>query len=190
MGKPRGRNGQEHMSQLGNERVSNLWMICPRISDCLPCRSGVRRQVDLMLLPSISSRLSFVCVAVSETSQRLLCEQQGLSAPVRKRRHRAYDVPGVPCAAASRANRSCTFYRQDHRRNQRRQLPVPLQFSLARDQAPYATGIWAEDRYPEEKIHNQAKYTYAPYLVVSRPARIVKCGGRNACDFTLRRRVS
>src|SRR6266516_4754432 len=37
--------------------------------------------------------------------------------------------------------------------------------------------IWAEDSYPEEKTHNQAKYTYAPYLVVPRPAEIVKCGG-------------
>ena len=57
-----------------------------------------------MLLPSISSRLSFVCVAVSETLKQLSYEQQGLSAPVRKRRHRAYDVPGVPYVAAFRAN--------------------------------------------------------------------------------------
>jgi hypothetical protein len=102
--------------------------------DCLPCRSGVRRQVDLTLLRFdfiadlaaahhkpltmhqrravivdltllawISSRLSFVCVAVSETLQQLRCEQHGLSAPVRKRTHRVGDVP---CAAASCANRS------------------------------------------------------------------------------------
>src|SRR5438045_8485131 len=32
-----------------------------RITDCLPCRSGVRRQVDLTLLASI---LSFVCAAL------------------------------------------------------------------------------------------------------------------------------
>jgi hypothetical protein len=25
MGKPTGRNGREHMSQMGNDRVSNLW---------------------------------------------------------------------------------------------------------------------------------------------------------------------
>src|SRR5438046_3844996 len=39
-----------------------------RITDCLPCRSGVRRQVDLTLLASI---LSFVCAAVSETLEQL-----------------------------------------------------------------------------------------------------------------------
>src|SRR4029450_13216075 len=110
-----------------------------RIPDCLPCRSGVRRQVDLIL--SISSRLSFVCAAVSETLKLLVCEQQGLSAPVWKRTHRAGDGPCVAYAAASRARRSCTFYREDQRRNQRRHLPVPLQFLVARDQAPYATGI-------------------------------------------------
>ena len=71
-------------------------------------------------------------------------------------------LPCVPYAAASRANRSCTFYRQDHRLDQRRQLPVPLQFLLARDQVPYAMGIYPEDSYPEEKTHNQVKYTYAP----------------------------
>ena len=40
------------------------------------------------------------------------------------------------------------------------------------------------DSYPEEKTHNHAKYTYAPYLVVPRPANIVKCGGCNACNLT------
>ena len=147
---------------------------CSGITDCLPCRSGPRRQVDLTRLASISSRLSFVCVAVSETLEQLRYEQHGA---VRKRQHRVGDVPCVPYAAASRANRSCTFYRQDHRRDQRRQLPVPLQFLLTRDQVPYAMGIYPADRYPEEKTHNHAKYTYAPYLVVPRPARIVKCGG-------------
>ena len=98
-------------------------------------------KIDLTLLVSISSRLSFVCVAVSETLEQLRYEQHVLSAPVRKRPHRAGAVPGVPYAAASRADRSCTFYRQDHRLNQRRQLPVPLQFLLAPDQVPYATGI-------------------------------------------------
>src|SRR6266576_6367506 len=133
------------------------------MTDCLPCRSGVRRQVVLTLLPaSISSRLSFVCVAVSETLQQLRYEQHVLSAPVRKRPHRAGAVPCVPYAAASRANRSCTFYRQDHRRDQRRQLPVPLQFLPDRDLVPYAMGIYPEDSYPEEKTHNHAKYTYAP----------------------------
>jgi len=39
---------------------------------------------------------------------------------------------------------------------------VPLQFLLARDQAPYAMGIYPADSYPEEKTHNQVKYTYAP----------------------------
>src|SRR4030095_2231378 len=34
MGKPRGRNEREHMSQLGDERVSNLWMPFLR-PDCL-----------------------------------------------------------------------------------------------------------------------------------------------------------
>jgi hypothetical protein len=48
-------------------------------------------------------------------------------------------------------------------------------------------GIYPEDSYPEEKTHNHAKYTYAPYLVVPRPAKIVKCGGWNACDFTFGR---
>jgi hypothetical protein len=52
-----------------------------------------------------------------------------------------------------------------------------LQFLQARDRVPYAMGIWAEDSYPEEKTHSQAKYTYAPYLAVPRPATIVKCGG-------------
>src|SRR5437762_13814859 len=112
-----------------------------RITDCLPCRSGPRRQVDLTLPASTSSRLSFVCVAVSETLQQLRYEQHGLSAPARKRTHRAGDVLCVPYAAACRANRSCIFYRQDHRQEQRRQLPMPLQFLLARDQVPYATGI-------------------------------------------------
>src|SRR5438094_4812282 len=83
----------------------------PRITDCLPCRSGVRRQVDLTLLAWISSRLSFVCVAVSETLEQLRYEQHELSAPVRKRTPRAGAVPFVPYAAVSRANRSCTFYR-------------------------------------------------------------------------------
>ena len=117
-------------------------------------------QIDLTLPASISSRLSFVSVAVSETLEQLRYEQHGLSASVRKPTHRA--VPCVPYAAASRANRSCTFYRQDHRRDQRRQLPVPLQFLPDRDQVPYATGIYPEDMYPEEKTHNHAKYTYAP----------------------------
>jgi hypothetical protein len=53
---------------------------------------------------------------------------------------------------------------------------VPLQFLLARAQVPYAMGISAADSYPEEKTHNHAKYTYAPYLVVPRLAKIVKCG--------------
>jgi hypothetical protein len=39
---------------------------------------------------------------------------------------------------------------------------MPLQFLLARDQVPYATGIYPADSYPEEKTHNHAKYTYAP----------------------------
>src|SRR5437773_2678384 len=60
------------------------------------------------------------------------------------------------------ANRSCTFYRQDHRRDQRRQLPVPLQFLPDRDLVPYAMGIYPKDSYPEEKTHNHAKYIYAP----------------------------
>src|SRR5205809_7995328 len=38
-----------------------------RITDCLPCRSGVRRQVDLTLPASI---LSSVCAAVSETLEQ------------------------------------------------------------------------------------------------------------------------
>jgi hypothetical protein len=68
--------------------------------DCLPCRSGVRRQVDLTLLASI---LSFVCAAVSETLTQFSYEQPGLSAPVRSRTmQRAGDVP---CGAASRANK-------------------------------------------------------------------------------------
>ena len=37
-------------------------------------------------------------------------------------------------------------------------------------------GILAADSCPEEKTRNPAKYTYAPYLVVPRPAKIVKCG--------------
>jgi len=37
-------------------------------------------------------------------------------------------------------------------------------------------GILAADSYLEEKTHNHAKYIYAPYLVVPRPAKIVKCG--------------
>src|SRR5213596_1576285 len=125
---------------------------------------GVLRitKIELTLLASISSRLPFVCLAVSETLEQLRYEQHGLSAPVRKRLHRGGDVPCVPYAAASRANRSCTFYRQDHRLNQRRQRPVPLQFLRDRDQVPYAMGIYPEDRYPEEKTHNRAKYTYAP----------------------------
>src|SRR5213596_2805880 len=106
---------------------------------------GVLRitKIELTLLASISSRLPFVCVAVSETLEQLRYEQHGLSAPVRKRTYRAGAVPCVPYAAASRADRSCTFYRQDHRRDQRRQQPVPLQFLPDRDQVPYATGISA-----------------------------------------------
>jgi hypothetical protein len=66
----------------------------------------LKRITDLALVASISPQLSFVCVAVSGTLQQLPYEQHGLSAPVRKRTHRAGDVPGVPYAAASRANRS------------------------------------------------------------------------------------
>src|SRR5213595_950502 len=58
-----------------------------RITDCLPCRSGVRRQVDLTLLAPI---LSFVCAAVSETLEQLRYEQRGA---VRKLPQRAGDVP-------------------------------------------------------------------------------------------------
>src|SRR5439155_3929232 len=139
---------------------------------------------NLTLLASISSRLFFVCVGVSETLEQLRYEQHGA---VRRRTHRAGDVPCALYAVASRANRFCTFYRQDHRLNQRRQQPVPLRFLLAPDQVPYAMGIYPEDRYPEEKTHNHAKYTYAPYLVVPRLAKIVKCGGCDACDFTFDR---
>src|SRR5439155_11823779 len=72
-----------------------------RVTDCLPCRSGARRQVDLTLLASISSRLSFVCVAVSETLEQLRYEQNRLSAPVRKRpTRRAGAVSRVPYAAS------------------------------------------------------------------------------------------
>src|SRR5437899_230264 len=78
----------------------------PRITDCLPCRSGVRRQADLTVLASISSRLSFVCVAVSETLEQLRYDQQGLSAPVVKRTQRAGDVARVNYAAASSENMS------------------------------------------------------------------------------------
>jgi hypothetical protein len=133
------------------------------------------------MLPAwILPRFSFVCVAVSEALEQLHCERHGLSAPVRKRTHRAGAVLCVPYAAASRADRSCTFYRQDHRRDQLRQLPVPLQFLPAPDQVPYAMGIYPEDRYPEEKTHNHAKNTYVPYLVVRRLTKIVKCGGCTA----------
>jgi hypothetical protein len=62
--------------------------------------------VDLTLPASISSRLSFVYVAVSETLEQLHYEQQRLSAPFRKRTQRAVDVPGVPYAASSRSNKS------------------------------------------------------------------------------------
>jgi hypothetical protein len=117
---------------------------------------------DLRPLASISSRLFFVCVAVSETLEQLRYEQHGLSAPFRKRLLRADDVPCVLYAAASRANTSCTFCRQDHRQDQRRQLPVPLQSLLARGPVPYATGIYPAGSYPEEKTHNHEKYTYAP----------------------------
>src|SRR5437870_11557932 len=48
-------------------------------------------------------------------------------------------------------------------------------------------GILAADSCPEEKTHNHAKYTYAPYLLVPRPARIVKCGGCSGCAFTFDR---
>ena len=84
--------------------LSGVEGVRPRITDCLPCRSGVRRQADLTVLASISLRLSFVCVAVSETLEQLRYDQHGLSAPVRKRPQRAGDVPCVPYAAASRAN--------------------------------------------------------------------------------------
>ncbi len=60
---------------------------------------------------------------------------------------------------------------------------MPLQFLPARDQVPYATGTYPADRYPEEKTHNHAKYTYAPYLVVPRLAKIVNCGGCNTVPF-------
>jgi hypothetical protein len=66
----------------------------------------LKRITDLALLAPISSRLSFVCVAVSETLKQLPYEQQGLSAPVWRRTQRAGDVAGVAYAAASRANRS------------------------------------------------------------------------------------
>ncbi len=60
----------------------------PRTTDCLPCRSGVRRQAchaeavcegrsALTLLASISSRLSFVCAALSETLKQRRYDQQG-----------------------------------------------------------------------------------------------------------------
>ncbi len=98
-------------------------------------------QIDLTLLASISSRFSSVCLGVSETLGQLRYEQRGLSAPVRKRTQRVGGVPCVPYAAASRANTPCIFYKQNHRRDQRRQRPVPLQFLLARDQVPYAMGI-------------------------------------------------
>src|SRR5947209_7455410 len=106
-------------------RVSRVAFGVRRITDCLPCRSGPRRQVDLTPLASISLRLSFVCVGFSETLEQLHYEQHGLSALVRKRTQRADAVPCVPYAAVSRANKSCTFYRQNHRRDQRRQRPVP-----------------------------------------------------------------
>ena len=143
-------------------------------------RIGSLARGPLTPLASISSRLSFVCVAVSEPLEQLRYEQHGLSAPVRKRTQRAGAVPCVPYAAASRADRSCTFYRQDHRPNQRRQLPVPLQFLLARDQAPYATGIYPADSYPEEKIHNRVgspTVCAVTFLVPRLPAESVKCGG-------------
>ena len=54
--------------------------------------------VDLIL--SISSRLSFVCVAVSGTLQQLRYEPHGFFAPVRKRTQRVGDVPCVPYEAA------------------------------------------------------------------------------------------
>jgi hypothetical protein len=142
----------------------------------VPSSTSQQRSSSCRLIRSIWSRLFFVCVAVSETLERLRYEQHGLSAPVRKRpTQRAGDVPCVPYAAASRADKSCTFYKQTHRRDQRRQLPVPLQFLPARDQVPYAMGIYPEDNCPEAKTHNQVKYTYAPYIVVPRPAKIVKC---------------
>jgi hypothetical protein len=65
----------------------------------------LKRITDLALVASISSRLSFVCVAVSGTLQQLRYEQQKLSAPVRRRTHRVGAVPGVAYAVASRANR-------------------------------------------------------------------------------------
>src|SRR6266581_2619946 len=77
-----------------------------RITDCLPCRSGARRQVALTLFASISSQLSSVYVAVSETLEQLRYEQHGLSASVGKRTQRAGDDPCVPYAAASHADRS------------------------------------------------------------------------------------
>jgi hypothetical protein len=61
----------------------------------------------VITLPAlISPRVSFVCVAVSETLKRLPYEHQELSAPVRKQTHRAGEIPCVPYAAASRADRS------------------------------------------------------------------------------------
>src|SRR5207248_9927248 len=107
-----------------NARVSRAAFGVRRTTHCLPCRSGVRRQVDLILPASISSRFSFVCVGFSETLKALRYEQHGLSAPVRKRTQRVGAVLCVPYAAASRANRSCTFYRHNHRLNQRRQLLI------------------------------------------------------------------
>ena len=65
-----------------------------------------KANVDLTLLASIWSRLSFVCVGFSGTLERLHYEQHGLCAPVRRRPHRADDVPCVPYAASSRSNKS------------------------------------------------------------------------------------
>ena len=53
-------------------------------------RSGVRRQVDLTLLASISWRLFFVYVAVSETLQQLRYEQQWFSALIQ------WERPSLP----------------------------------------------------------------------------------------------
>ena len=49
-------------------RACGIWR---GMTDCLPWRSGVRRQVDLTLLALISARLSFVCLAGSETLEQL-----------------------------------------------------------------------------------------------------------------------
>src|SRR5207302_11440872 len=114
----RARHPQISRAGLGCEVTMNSAAVKVRPGDKIRLS-----KIDLTLLAPISSRLSFVCLVVSETLEQLRYEQHVLSAPVRKRTHRADDVPCVPYAAASHANRSCTFYRQDPRLNQRRQRP-------------------------------------------------------------------